>query len=264
MRLVHAKNEAEQQPAINLQIARAYLAASDPKIATRDWQWVMDEAERVKQRPTKERWERAMKDEAFDLIRTLPVLETRPEHLLRALQNGTVCTDIFLRRLQSFALDMSWLPWPVLPKRRWPAIEFKKKRGITREEYQKILGRERNPELRDYYELIWHLGGSQTDIASIQAEDIDWTNRTISYSRMKGDSEAIIHFGETVENLLRTLPTSGWLFPKISRWKEPDRAKAFMRRCRLVEVSGVTLHNFRYAWAERAKTCGYPGELRFA
>jgi len=28
-RLLHAKNEAELQPAINLQIARAYLAASD-------------------------------------------------------------------------------------------------------------------------------------------------------------------------------------------------------------------------------------------
>ena len=34
-RLLHAKNEAGQQPAINLQIARAYLAATDPQIATR-------------------------------------------------------------------------------------------------------------------------------------------------------------------------------------------------------------------------------------
>jgi hypothetical protein len=31
-RLLHARNEAEQQPAVNLQIARAYLAASDPQI----------------------------------------------------------------------------------------------------------------------------------------------------------------------------------------------------------------------------------------
>ncbi len=43
-RLIHAKNEAEQQPAVNLQIARAYLAASDPQIATRSWQFVMDGA----------------------------------------------------------------------------------------------------------------------------------------------------------------------------------------------------------------------------
>jgi len=42
-RLIHAKNEACRQPAINLQIARAYLTASDPQIATRKWQFVMDE-----------------------------------------------------------------------------------------------------------------------------------------------------------------------------------------------------------------------------
>src|SRR5277367_3070533 len=35
-RLLHAKNEAGELPAINLQIARAYLAATDPQIATRN------------------------------------------------------------------------------------------------------------------------------------------------------------------------------------------------------------------------------------
>jgi hypothetical protein len=33
---------------VNLQIARAYLAASDPQIATRDWQFVMDELVKLK------------------------------------------------------------------------------------------------------------------------------------------------------------------------------------------------------------------------
>ena len=35
LRLLHSKNEADRQPAINLQIARAYLAAGDPDIMTR-------------------------------------------------------------------------------------------------------------------------------------------------------------------------------------------------------------------------------------
>jgi hypothetical protein len=48
MRLWHAKNEAGQLPAINLQIARAYLAATDPQIAKRTWQNVMDEATSLK------------------------------------------------------------------------------------------------------------------------------------------------------------------------------------------------------------------------
>ena len=34
-RIFNAKNEASHQPAINLQIARAYLTASDPQMASR-------------------------------------------------------------------------------------------------------------------------------------------------------------------------------------------------------------------------------------
>ena len=41
VRVLHAKNEAERQTAINLQIARAYLAAADPEIATRNWQLIV-------------------------------------------------------------------------------------------------------------------------------------------------------------------------------------------------------------------------------
>ena len=41
VRLFHARNEAHQQPALNLQIARAYLMASDPLVATRTWQYVV-------------------------------------------------------------------------------------------------------------------------------------------------------------------------------------------------------------------------------
>ncbi len=41
-------------------------------------------------------------------------------------EKGTACTNIFLRRLQNFAVDMSWLPWPVLPKKRWPVIKPKR------------------------------------------------------------------------------------------------------------------------------------------
>jgi hypothetical protein len=36
--VIEAKNQAERQPFINLQIARAYLMASDPAISSRTWQ----------------------------------------------------------------------------------------------------------------------------------------------------------------------------------------------------------------------------------
>jgi len=37
LRLLHSKNEAYQQPVLNLQIARTYLTASDPEIGKRTW-----------------------------------------------------------------------------------------------------------------------------------------------------------------------------------------------------------------------------------
>ncbi len=77
IRLLHSRNEAEQQPAVNLQIARAYLAATDPQISTRTWQYVMDEMVKLKTGETKRRWLVAIKDKALDSIRHFPVLETR-------------------------------------------------------------------------------------------------------------------------------------------------------------------------------------------
>ena len=66
LRLFHSRGEAQQQPAVNLQIARAYLAASDPQIATRNWQFVMDEMVKLKKGETQHRWQTAIKDKAFD------------------------------------------------------------------------------------------------------------------------------------------------------------------------------------------------------
>jgi hypothetical protein len=42
-RLLHAMNESHRVPTLNLNIARAYLAAHDPKMAQRTWRAVMDE-----------------------------------------------------------------------------------------------------------------------------------------------------------------------------------------------------------------------------
>src|ERR1035438_8705444 len=57
VRLFHSKSEAVQQPAVNLQIARAYLAASAPQIAPRHWQFVMDEMVKLKKNETQHRWQ---------------------------------------------------------------------------------------------------------------------------------------------------------------------------------------------------------------
>jgi integrase len=48
------------------------------------------------------------------------------------------------------------------------------------------------------------------------------------------------------------------LFPYWSGVRDTDRSQEFRRRCRILGIQGVTLHSYRYAWAERAKSVGYP------
>ena len=68
----------------------------------------------------------------------------------------------------------------------------------------------------------------------------------------------MIHFGPAIEAVLRSRPAAGALFPKLALVKEKHRAKEFKRRCVGLGITGVSLHSYRYAWAERAKQCGYP------
>ncbi len=140
----------------------------------------------------------------------------------------------------------------------WPVVEFKPKRAITLEEHRLILEREHNAERRDFYALCRHLGASQTDLANLETDNIDWDNRVIAYSRRKTDSQAFIHFGEEIEAILRRLPAEGLLFPYLQTVRAGDRATEFKQRCVGLGIHGVTLHSYRYAWAERARICGYP------
>ena len=258
VRLFHSKSEAVQQPAVNLQIARAYLAASDPQIATRNWQFVMDEMVKLKKGETQHRWQSAIKDKAFNLIRHLPILETRPEHFLRVLETGKVSTNVYLRRIHNFALDMTWLPWPVIVKRQWPKVQFKDKRAITWEEHQAIVNRELNTERKAFYKLAWHMGASQFDLANLEAENIDWEHNDISFARKKTGSIAIMRFDDEVAEILRDLPGTGPLFPYLRTVRSGDRATEFHQRIAGLGIKGITLHSYRYAWAERAKKAGYP------
>ena len=256
--LLNAKNESFRQPVLNRQIARTYLAATDSAMATRIWQVPMDEMTKTKTGSTRVRHECAMKDKAFDIIRNLPILETHSAHFLKVLELGKVSTNVYLRRIHNFALDMNWLPWPILPKRQWPQVRYKDKRAITIEEHQRIIAAEVNPERKHLYQLCWHLGASQGDIANLKGEDVDWTNNTISFVRKKTGVPVLVHLGAEALNLFKDLPAEGMLFPYLASVRAGDRATEFGQRCRQLGIAGVTLHSYRYAWAERAKTVGYP------
>jgi integrase len=268
-RLLNAMNEAHRQPHLNLQIARSYLLAADPTLVTRTWQDVMDRIVSLKNTSTQDRWERAIRDCAFDSIRDLKVVETNDRHFFKVLDTGKTSTNVYLRRIHNFALGMDWLLKPVIPRRVWPKVVYGQKRGITLDEHQRIIAREGNPERRDFYELCWHLAGSQSDIADLHAEDVDWGDSTVGYNRHKLDNQprsrikpAIIHFGEDVAAILRRRPATGPLFPYLRTVRAGDRATEFKQRCKGLGIHGVSLHCYRYAWAERARQCGFP--MRFA
>jgi integrase len=256
--IIEAKNQAERQPVLNLQIAKAYIAGTDSGIVTRTWHHVLNVIIESKQGSTQVRWRTAAKDKAFDSIRNRPVVETTGEELLQVLKRGTVSTNVHLRKLHNYCLGMNWLPWPLLPKKQWPVIEYGAKRAITLGEHQAILERERNPEWRAFYGLLWHVGGGQTDVATLCAENIDWKARVISYARSKNGAMSHLRFGDEAEAILRFRPSSGPLFPKVALRHEKHRAKEFKRRCVGLGIKGVTLHSYRYAWAERARKAGYP------
>jgi integrase len=268
-KLLHSMNEAHRNPQLNRMIGQAYLAGTDPLAMTRTWQDVINAI--IDSKPegsgNRYRWENVGKDRAYDPIRKTPLLQTQADQMLAVLKKGTVSTNVFLRRIQNFALDIGWLPWPILRKILFPKVHFKPKRGITEEEHRRIIAREGNPERRDYYELCWLLGGSQGDIANLTDEDIDWDERVICYNRQKllqrmQENPALkapmIRFGPKVEKVLRRRPSTGSLFPYLCTVRAGDRATEFKQRCKGLGIEGVSLHSYRYGWAERARKAHYP------
>ena len=54
--IIQAKNQAERQPVLNLQIAKAYIAGIDSGISTRTWQQAMEALIATKQGSNQYRW----------------------------------------------------------------------------------------------------------------------------------------------------------------------------------------------------------------
>jgi len=264
-RLLNAMNESHREPTLNLNLARAYLAAHDPRMAQRTWQAVMDEMATHGIPSTQLRCARGFRSKAYDSIRNKPLVQTTGENLLAIVHANGNCVAHYLRRLHNLALDLGWLPWPILAKRAWPKIRSQSKRAITAEEHAAVIASEKNGERRAYYELLYETGAAQTDAANITAENIDWKNGLLVYPRKKlgpFSEPCRLTIGRKLKILLLSLPRFGHLFPNIKRTSANHRSAEFRRRCRVAGIAGVSLHSSRHAWAQRAKACGYP--QRFA
>jgi len=258
--ILRGHKAAVEKPNFAYRVALAYLGETDPEAQTRTWQDVIDAyIKRSAAGPTRLRLETAKKDKALKKILKLNVLQDRPRQaglFFEALNTGGVSTNVYLRRFHNFALDMGWIATPIIPRRQWPKVRYADKKAITEEQYTQIIAREKNPEKQAFYQLLWHLGGSQTDIAILTAEAIDWQKRTITFPRKKNQQTCAQRFGDECAAILEKLPKQGLLLPSIARLGEGDRATYFTHRCRTLGIQGISLHSFRYSWAERAAAAG--------
>jgi integrase len=219
-RLIHAINEAECQPSVTRKVGLANLSAADPEYAKRTWKFVMSDIIKDKKGATLRRYLTALKDEAYKLIEGKLLVETLACDFKEVLRVGTVSTNVYLRRFQNHALDMGWLPVPVLPKKKFDEIEHKDSRALTWSEHRKIIERETNPERRDFYELCWHFGASQSDVASLKSEDLDFERRCFVYNRMKTGNMGGMHIGDGASKNkipLGSLPPSACNFLEFLR-----------------------------------------------
>ena len=259
-----AHTQAAEQPYLNLTMARAYLAVKSPEMLSRTWGEIMDDMAIGYKGSTRHRWAKVIASSPFRLIAPRPLLETDSGHFLAVLRHprAGVSTNVWLRILHNRALDMGWLLAPVLHKKLWPKIRYKSRRGITQAEHRAIVAAEHDATYRLYYEMLWETGGSQTDIASLHRDQVDARQGVIMYRRKKLEGRGVagvtLVIGPRLQTILDRLPQDGWLFPELRQRQEVDRASRFRKVCLRAGVEGVTLHCYRYGWAERACEAGMP------
>ncbi len=263
-RLLHAKNQATEQPQLNMAMARVYLSCKSPEMLSRNWYDVMHEMELSYTGATLKRWRSQMRSAPFLTLRHLKLLNTDGVDFLAVLRHprsGTAAHK-WLRILHNRALDLGWLLAPVLARKLWPKLTTKKGKAITAEQHARLVATEKNDEFRLYLEMLWEIGGAQTDTARLHRDHIDLHNRRLLFNRQKlesiGQGSVAIVIGDDLMRLLNQLPKEGWLFPTLAQQNDKVRASRFRKRCDRLGFKDISLHGYRYAWAQRAKTFGMP------
>lgn len=265
LKLIQAKNQAFSQPTFNREMAKVFLKAQDPKFCERTWHDVANLIDAAYEGSTKSRFGKFVRSVPMQLLVNLRLIDTTADDFLSTMghEKAGVSTNVQLRILHNRALDLGWILAPVLSRKAWPKVKYRKRRGITLEEHTRVLEKTGREDYRLFFELLWETGGSQSDIASLCAEDIDWENRRLFYERQKLASRnmgrACIAIGSRLESILLQLPKEGHLFPNLTIIREGHRAWYFCRKRRLAGIEeGIVLHSYRYAWAERAQAAGMP------
>lgn len=260
-KILDVRNQERQGTSLNLQLGKAYFKNANPEMAKRTWQHVINIVTSLGKESSQKRSARELGSSKFDIIRAKLIVETSEEDFKVVLQRGGAVTNLYLRRLHNLALEEGWLVGSIISSKRWIKPKKIPKRAITEAEHAKIIVAEHNLERRHYYEMLWLTGAAQTDGSRLTAENIDLRlpkQPVLSYRRCKTGEWCHLAIGIELNALLQKLPKHGFLFPQIARTSDKARSAEFYRRRKLVKIDGVSLHSYRYAWAERAHSEGYP------
>jgi integrase len=262
--LLMAKNQAAEQPMLSTEVAKAHLKFKSPEMFKRTWRDVMANMEAEYQGSTLKRWRKVIKSKPFQILNNIPLLNTEASHFLEVLGHPRAgnSTNKWLRILHNRALNLGWIFNPVLVPKLWPRIREKKGRAITKEEHLRLLSMEEDPEWKLFYQMLWETGGSQTDVANLRRENVDEVRNRLIYQRSKlrhtSNGQAALVIGSNMQELLKQLPDIGWFFPRLHEQTESVRSSRFAKQCKKTGLKGVSLHSYRYAWAQRAQMAGMP------
>jgi hypothetical protein len=159
-RLWETENNARKAPALNLELGKVYLRASDPAMASRNWQEVMDELSSHGMESSQQRCKREMLSKPFALLRGKKLVETAGEDFKTVLRRGGSSANNYLRRLHNLALGNGWLASPIIPPKQWEKAAKTQKRATTFEEHSRIISAEQNEEKKHYYEMLWGIAAA--------------------------------------------------------------------------------------------------------
>jgi hypothetical protein len=263
-RMLAGKNQATEQPQMNLAMAKVYLSCKSDEMLARTWDDVMKEMEQAYSGSTLARWRTQIKSVPFQGLRKLPLLHTESSHFLAVLRHPRAGTSSqkWLRILHNRALDLGWILAPVMARRIWPKLKTKKAKAITADQHARLIATEKDDEFRHYLQMLWEIGGAQTDTARLHRDNVDLFNRRITYNRQKlesiGQGSVAIVIGDDLMKLLNELPQEGYLFPKMAQQNDKVRASRFRKVADRLGFTDISLHGYRYAWAQRAKSYGMP------
>jgi integrase len=134
----------------------------------------------------------------------------------------------------------------------WPVATPLPRRAVTAEEHARIVATENDPERRRYYQMLWETGGAQSDIAELTWDNVDRAKNVLVYHRKKTGEKCQMTIGPSLCELMSRLPQEGAFFPAQRLIEAKHRSTEFRRRCRVLKITGLSPHSYRYAWAERA------------